>query len=82
MKKFSDMVCGIVSVLGMVVIAAICICMVVLCFAGEKEATKNDTENLFDIPAQTYVCTDPDTDVQYIVVVGNNDVAICRREPE
>ena len=82
MKKINDAVYSIVSVLCMVFIVAICICMVVLCFAGAKEATKNDTENLFDIPAQTYVCTDPDTDVQYIVVVGNTDVAICRRETE
>lgn len=82
MKKFYDTVDHIVSILGIVMIAAICICMVVLCFADAKEETRDEKENLFDIPAKTYICTDPDTDVQYIVVVRNNNVAICRRETE
>ena len=85
MKKFDDVIDKIISFFGAVMIVAISIIFVILIFAAATaatEETKQDEGELFDIPAKTYICTDPDTNVQYIVVVGNNDVAICRRDTE
>lgn len=85
MRKFDDVIDKIISFFGAVMIVAISIIFVILIFAAATaatEETKKDEGELFDIPAKTYICTDPDTNVQYIVVVGNNDVSICRRDTE
>lgn len=71
--KITEIIVGITFVFLLPIFFAIVI-------YGLLSSYENQKEQIFDIPADTYICTDPDTDQEYIVVITENGVSICNRE--